>query len=504
MLGVIRQPPSFAPAPAFERQGLHVMAKPIGPICNLDCAYCYYLHKEDLYPDTSSWRMPRETLESYIHQLIAAQPPGTQEITFAWQGGEPTLLGVEFFERAAALQEQLAPRGTRIVNALQTNGTLLDDDWIELFQRRRFLIGLSIDGPAELHDHYRYDKHGRGTFGAVLNALKLLKAGRIEFNALVVVNRHNGDHGRRVYSYLRDNGVEFFQFIPIVERRGVGVHGEPLVQLSMPGTNGPAPVAPSPAESLEHLVSSRSVLPEQYGRFLIEVFDEWVRRDVGRVFVQVFDQALSAWLGMEPSLCVFRRECGRALAIEHNGDLYSCDHFVEPEYLLGNIRETPLLELANSPQQRAFGAAKSATLPRYCRECDVRFACHGECPKNRFLTAPDGEPGLNYLCAGYKQFFRHIDPTMRLMAEELRAGRSAANVMARLRNAPTHAAQPSSDPASAAASPAPRSPVAMRNRARPAHPKHSAAIRRATAGRNDLCPCGSGRKFKRCCGAAGR
>ena len=479
------------------------MAKPIGPICNLDCAYCYYLHKEDLYPGNTSWRMPRETLESYPRQLIESQPPGTQEITFAWQGGEPTLLGVEFFERAAALQEQLAPRGIRIVNALQTNGTLLDDRWIDLFQRRKFLIGLSIDGPAELHDRYRFDKQGRGSFGDVLRGLKLLKAGRIEFNALVVVNRHNGDHGRRVYSYLRDNGVEFFQFIPIVERRGIGAHGEPLVQLSLPGA-GPADVAAAPAAP-DELVSSRSVLPEQFGRFLVEVFDEWVRRDVGRVFVQIFDQALSAWLGMEPSLCVFRRECGRALAIEHNGDVYSCDHFVEPEYRLGNILETPLADLADSPRQREFGAAKSATLPRYCQECDVRFACNGECPKNRFLATPDGESGLNYLCAGYQVFFRHIDPAMRMMAEELRAGRSAANVMARLRQptAVTSAQQtgPAQDefPPRRAASPRPVGTFDQRRLAQTGRRTPAAPL---PVGRNDPCPCGSGRKFKRCCGAA--
>ncbi|MCA9053513.1 MAG: anaerobic sulfatase maturase [Planctomycetaceae bacterium] len=497
-------------APPFERQGLHVMAKPIGPICNLDCEYCYYLHKEDLYPGTKSWRMPGETLERYIRQLIEAQPAGTPEITFAWQGGEPTLLGVPFFERVVALQREHAPRGVKIVNTLQTNGTLLDDGWIDLFREHNFLIGLSVDGPADLHDRYRYDKHGRGSFGDVLRGLKRLKAGGIEFNALVVVNRHNGDHGRRVYTYLRDNGVEFLQFIPIVERRGIGMHAEPLVQLEgdrslvsgrlslasdqraveSPNTRYAIPNDKSPPSPDSALVSTRSVLPEQFGRFLIEVFDEWVRRDVGGVFVQIFDQALSAWMGMEPSLCVFRKQCGRALAIEHNGDLFSCDHFVEPEYRLGNIHELPIVEMANSDQQRAFGEAKESTLPRYCRECDVRFVCNGECPKNRFIETPDGESGLNYLCAGYKSFFRHIGPAMEMMAEELRAGRAAANVMARLRGqSPPRQATIGSARTAASGLRGGGARATARNSPRPTPPRA-----------NDFCPCGSGKKYKKCCG----
>lgn len=437
---------------------MHVMAKPIGPICNLDCEYCYYLHKEELYPQGERWRMPEETLESFIRQYIDAQPPGVAEVTFAWQGGEPTLLGVDFFRRCVELQRKHAPPGAKIVNTLQTNGVLLDDDWCRFFRDEGFLIGLSIDGPAELHDRYRYDKKGHPTFRAVLDALNLLKRRGVEFNALVVVNRENGDHGRRVYTYLRDNGVRFLQFIPAVERRGVGVHPEDAVE--SPG---------SPAD----LVSSRSVLPEQFGRFLIAVFDEWVKRDVGKVFVQIFDQALSAWLGVEPSLCVFRRQCGAALAIEHNGDLYSCDHFVDPEHRLGNIAELPIVELAASDRQLAFGAAKETTLPQYCRDCEVRFACNGECPKNRFLETPAGEPGLNYLCAGYRRFFNHIDPTMKQMAAEVRAGRPAANVMQRRRTG--------------------------RLQNRPAATRSPAAG--STPGRNDPCVCGSGRKFKKCCGA---
>jgi uncharacterized protein len=484
-------PPS---APGFARQGLHVMAKPIGPICNLDCEYCYYLHKEDLYPGTRSWRMSQRTLETYIRQYIQAQPAAAEEITFAWQGGEPTLLGVEFFEHVVRLQQQFTPPGRKILNTLQTNGVLLDDVWAEFFREHKFLVGLSIDGPAKLHDRYRYDKKGRPTFEAVLRALNLLKRHEVEFNALVVVNRHNADHGRKVYTYLRDNGVRYLQFIPIVERAGVGAHpehvGNPVSRMS--GDVGSESDVRSTfgAESTDgkpgftHLVSSRSVLPEQFGRFLIEVFDEWVTRDVGTVFVQIFDQALSAWVGMEPSLCVFRKTCGRAMAIEHNGDLYSCDHYVEPEYRLGNIHELPIIELAGSARQQAFGDAKLSTLPRYCRECEVRFACHGECPKNRFISTPDGEGGLNYLCAGYRAFFNHIDPVMQRMAAELRAGRPAAGVMAQL-NAERRASrtQPAAGPTASAKTP----DGAMR------------ALGRSPR-RNDPCPCGSGRKFKKCCG----
>ncbi len=449
--------------PAFSDQGLHVMSKPIGPICNLDCEYCYYLHKEDLYPSGQGWRMGDETLEAYVAQYIDAQPAGASEITFAWQGGEPTLLGVEFFERIVALQRRYAPRGKRIVNSLQTNGVLLDEAWCRFFREHDFLIGISIDGPAELHDRYRYDKKGRGTFAAVLEGLKLLKTHQVQFNVLTVVNRHNGDHGRRVYSYLRDCGAEFIQFIPIVEPRGVGRHAE----------TGDAPMVGS--DPLDGIVSSRSVRPEQFGRFLIDVFDEWSKRDIGRVFVQVFDQALSAWMGIEPSLCIFRKQCGRALAIEHNGDLYSCDHFVEPDYLLGNIRDLPIVEMANSPRQEAFARDKETSLPQYCLDCDVRFACNGGCPKNRFIETPAGEPGLNYLCKGYRKFFAHIDRLMREMVVEVKAGRPAANVMQRARGKQPIAA--------------PMQRTQNVGRSRPAAPP----------GRNDLCPCGSGRKYKKCC-----
>lgn len=467
-------------------RGFHVMVKPIGPICNLDCEYCYYLHKEELYPSGESWRMPEETLETYIRQYIVAQPIGIDEITFAWQGGEPTLLGIAFFERVVQFQQKYAPTGTRIANALQTNGVLVDDDWCRLFVEHGFLVGLSIDGPAELHDRYRYDKQGRPSFPAVMRCLKLFKQHKVEFNALVVVNRVNGDHGRKVYTYLRDNGVRFLQFIPIVERFGTGAHAEPAASNSgmMDDTaadaDGDADGDGDGDGDRDAVVSSRSVLAEQFGDFLIDVFHEWIKRDVGRVFVQIFDQALSAWMGVEPSLCVFRKRCGRALAMEHNGDVFSCDHFVEPEYKLGNIHELPIVELANLPQQVQFGNDKETTLPRYCRECEVRFVCNGECPKNRFINTPAGEPGLNFLCAGYRKFFNHIDPYMRMMADELRQQRPAANVMHRLQEE-------------------------RRKKRRPANgvPQTSESVRGRGAtksiGRNTPCPCGSGRKYKKCC-----
>ncbi len=440
------------------------MSKPIGPICNLDCEYCYYLHKEELYASGERWRMPDPTLEAYIQQYIEAQPAGAPEITFAWQGGEPTLLGIEFFQHVVELQKKLTPPGKRFVNTLQTNGVLLDDAWGAFFKANEFLIGISIDGPADLHDRYRYDKKGRPTFDAVLRGLKLLKRHQVEFNVLVVVNSHNGDYGRRVYSYLRDNGVQFLQFIPIVERRGVGVHAEEPLQVV------------DPSEDITGLVSSRSVAAEQYGDFLIEVFNEWIKRDVGRVFVQIFDQALSAWMGMEPSLCIFRRECGRALAIEHNGDVYSCDHFVEPEYKLGNIHDLPIVEMANSEFQIKFGEDKQSALPQYCRECEVRFSCNGGCPKNRFIETPGGESGLNYLCAGYRKFFNHIDPYMKMMVEELKQQRPAANVMHRLNSARREK---------------------KRNVEQVSNRQQQMPIQ--SPGRNDPCPCGSGKKFKKCC-----
>lgn len=451
-------PSTQQPASRFTDQPFHVMTKPIGPICNLDCNYCYYLHKEELYPKGNGWKMARPCLESYIRQYMDAQPKGATEVTFAWQGGEPTLLGLDFFQRCVELQKKYARRGMKIANTLQTNGILLDEEWCRFFLQHEFLIGLSIDGPAELHDAHRVDHQGRGSHAKVISALRKLKKFGVEFNALVVVNRTNGDHGARIYRYLRDTGCRFIQFIPVVERFGIGRHAEGDMRSE----------ECTPFSEAATAVSSRSVLPEQFGRFLCDVFDEWVRHDVGRVFVQIFDQALSAWVGVEPSLCIFRKTCGRALAMEHNGDVYSCDHFVEPDHLLGNLNVVPLEELVNSGRQQAFGDAKLNSLPQYCIDCEVRHACNGECPKNRFLQTPDGADGLNYLCAGYRMFFNHIAEPMQQMATLVKNRQPAALIMN------------SSQIGERSVRPAPRTAL---NSAR----------------RNDPCPCGSGKKYKACC-----
>lgn len=382
----------------MSSSGFHVMVKPTGPICNLDCKYCFYLEKEKLYPQTKNWAMRPEVLESYIRQQIEATAVDT--VSFAWQGGEPTLLGVEFFRNVVALQSKYA-NGKKIENALQTNGVLLDDEWGRFLAEHQFLVGISIDGPKRFHDEYRVDKGGQRSFPRVIRGLEVLKRHGVAFNVLTVVNRKNSYYPLEVYRFLKRHGSGYIQFIPIVER-----------------------VAGSQA------LSEWSVEPEQFGRFLCAVFDEWVRNDVGTQFVQLFDVALEIWVGMEASLCIFRRTCGSALALEHNGDLYSCDHFVSPENRLGNIMESAMASLAGAPQQKKFGDAKNDSLPQYCRDCEVRFACNGECPKNRFAVTPAGEPGLNYLCAGYKRFFRHIDLYMRFMANELRNRRPPANVMA--------------------------------------------------------------------------
>lgn len=433
--------------PSIRVTGFHILAKPTGPICNLDCKYCFYLEKENLYPDTTDWCMSDQVLETYIRQYIEAQ--NVAVVWFAWQGGEPTILGVDYFRKVLELQRKYA-NGKQIKNAFQTNGILLDAEWGEFLAKNHFLVGLSIDGPRVLHDKYRVDKRGKPTFDKVMRGLGVLKKHGVEFNTLTVVQRHNSYYPLEVYGFLKEIGSTFMQFIPIVERSASAttLHGLTLI----------TPSVMEPAR-----VTSWSVEPRQYGRFLCEIFDEWVREDVGRRSVQIFEVTLQSWLGLDPSLCVFRKTCGAALALEHNGDLYSCDHFVYPENRLGNIVEHPLRSLVESEQQSSFGLNKRESLPKYCRECDVRFACNGECPKHRFLRTPDGEAGLNYLCAGYKYFFHHVDPYMRFMASELAHQRPAANVMHWIR-------------------------------------AQEADARSKDAGRNDPCPCGSGKKFKKCCG----
>ena len=399
--------------PAF-----HVMTKPIGPLCNLDCKYCFYLEKEKLFPANEKFRMSDEVLEAYIRQYIEAQK--VPEVSFAWQGGEPTLLGVDFFRKVVALQKKYAG-GRAIHNALQTNGTLLDDEWGEFLAQHKFLVGVSIDGPPKLHDTYRVNKNGRPTYAEVIRGIRLLQKHGVEFNTLTVVNRVNSRKPLEVYRFLKQIGSGFIQLIPLVERLADDEARRLGLDLATP------PRVDEPDARMP--VTDWSVEPDQYGKFLTAIFDEWVQRDVGRVFVQLFDVALGNWFGGQGGLCVFNENCGSALAMEHNGDVYSCDHYVYPRYKLGNLLNADLAAMAASPAQREFGQAKSATLPAYCRSCEVRFACHGECPKHRFLRTPEGDPGLNYLCRAYKRFFTHVDPAMKQMAALIRSGRPAAEIM---------------------------------------------------------------------------
>ena len=418
-------------------RGFHVLTKPVGPICNLDCKYCFYLEKEKLYPGENQWRMSDEVLEEYIRQYIYSQP--SPEINFAWQGGEPTLLGVEFFRKAVALQNKFAD-GKTIFNAIQTNGTLLDDEWCEFLAANKFLVGLSVDGPAELHDQYRVDKRQQPTFGAVMRGLEFLKKHKVEFNTLTVVNRANSQSPLEVYRFLKSIGSQFIQFIPLVERAADGNANLTFAEPPMIGRGGVSAERRNFSSESAALcrdaatVTPWSVKAEQYGKFLCAIFDEWVRHDVGKTFVQLFDVALGNWMGLGSSLCVFAEKCGTALAIEHNGDLYSCDHYVYPRHKLGNVMNQSLGAMVNSPPQIKFGNVKFGSLPRFCRECEVRFACNGECPKHRFIQTPDGEDGLNYLCAAYKKFFNHIDPDMKTMARLLQHDEAPARIMEILAN----------------------------------------------------------------------
>ncbi len=433
-------------------RAFHLLAKPTGAVCNLDCSYCFFLSKEMLYPG-SRFRMADELLEAYLSQLIEAHA-GHPEVTIAWQGGEPTLMGLDFFRRSVELTDQYLSPGQRATITIQTNGTLVDEEWAAFFKENDVLVGISIDGPRALHDAYRVNKGGKGSFDDVMRGLGHLQAAGVDWNALTTVHARNGDHGREIYRFLRDDcGASFIQFIPIIER----------------STEATDPAAPRTSWRDRPLylqegseVTNRSVSAEQYGRFLIEVFEEWVRRDVGEVYVQMFDVALANWVGVPPSLCVHSETCGSALALEHTGDLYSCDHFVEPRYRLGNIKEEHMLKLVSSPQQVQFGLDKRDTLPQYCLDCDVRFACHGGCPKDRFITTPSGDPGLNFLCAGFKSFFHHVDRPMRIMSQLLSQDRAPSEIV------------------------------------------QLYAADDARRGRNDPCTCGSGRKWKNCHGDAER
>jgi len=433
----------------------HLLAKPTGAVCNLDCSYCFFLSKEMLYPG-SRFRMADELLDEYLRQLIEAHSR-VPEVAIAWQGGEPTLMGVEFFRRSVEIANRHLAPGQRAAYTIQTNATLINDEWAAFFKENDFLVGASIDGPRELHDAYRVDKGGQGSFDKVVRGLEALRRAGVDWNALTTIHAENADRGREVYCFLRDElGARFVQFIPIIERLGeADTNGDGNGAVEWTSWRD-RPLYVQDGDGVTH----RSVTAEQYGRFLIDVFEEWVRRDVGEVYVQMFDVALANWVGEPPSLCVHSETCGLALALEHTGDLYSCDHFVEPEHKLGNIRMTSMLELVDSPQQRQFGLDKRETLPQYCLDCDVRFACHGGCPKDRFIRTPDGEGGLNYLCAGFKGFFHHVDGPMRTMAALLAQNRAPSTIV------------------------------------------QLYAAADAERGRNELCTCGNGKKWKRCHGAA--
>ena len=410
--------------------GFHVIAKPRGPKCNLACGYCFYLPSERLYEGETAFRMSDQVLEQFVRQYIEAHQ--SSDVTFTWQGGEPTLMGLEFFQRALDLQRAHGKPGVRVANALQTNGLLLDGAWCEFLRDHDFLVGLSLDGPAGLHDAYRFTKDGGPSFAFAYRALTRLRRYGVEFNVLCVVNAVNARHPLRVYRFFRNEGVRHIQFIPAVQQSGAGV-------------------------------TAWTVPPGAWGAFLCAIFDEWVARDVGRIYVQQFEIALEAWCGLEPSLCAHARTCGRALAVEHNGDVYACDHYVNAAHRLGNLTHDHLAQLVDSPRQQRFGRDKADRLPRACRDCRVLFACNGGCPKDRFVRTPAGEHGLNYLCEGYRGFFEHAGPRLAAMARRLRQGRPAAAIMA--------------------------DPNLRRGRLAP--------------GRNSACPCGSGKKYKLCCARSG-
>lgn len=384
------------PDPVTPALHYHLLAKPAGAACNLRCGYCFFLSKDTLHAGETPL-MDERTLETYLRQLMSSS--AGPEVHVAWQGGEPLLRGIEFFRRSVELARRYARPGQRVVHSIQTNGTLVDDEWAAFFRENGYLVGLSLDGPRALHDVYRIDKRGRGSFEEVVRAWNTLRRHRVDVNILCAVHARNAGHPLEVYRFFRDTlGAQYLQFIPVVERAA--------------GKNPPAAAHGSS-------VTERSVAAQKFGAFLIAVFDEWLERDLGRVFVISFEAALGSWLGLHHS-CVVAPVCGSSPVLMQNGDVYCCDHFVEPAHRLGNIRDTTLGTLLSSEQQFRFGRGKYDSLPRYCRECPVLFACHGECPRNRFIETADGEPGLNYLCAGYRAFFTHIDRPMRRMAAMVR------------------------------------------------------------------------------------
>ena len=395
---------------------LYVMLKPAGAHCNLACKYCYYLEKNNLYQNSNHHLMSDEMLEQFTREYIEAQT--MPQVLFTWHGGEPLMRSIDFYKKALALQKKYA-HGKQIDNVIQTNGTLLTDEWCEFFAQNHWLVGISIDGPQEYHDHYRVTPAGKPSWEKVMQGIQLLKKHRVEWNAMAVVNAYNAEHPLEFYHFFRDNGCQYLQFTPIVERLTEHEDGRTLASL---------------ADDREIPLADASVTPQQWGNFLCTIFDDWVRHDVGKTFVEIFDCTLANWMGVLPGICAYSKECGHAGVMEHNGDVYSCDHFVFPEYKLGNIREQSLIDMLYGEKQQAFSRLKHTSLPRQCKECDMEFACHGECPKNRFEKDKYGEPGLNYLCQGYYQYYTHVAPYMDFMKRELLAQRPPANIMNVLKN----------------------------------------------------------------------
>lgn len=403
-------------------QGIHVVAKPIGPVCNLNCEYCFYLEKQALFAQNEKYRMPDDVLRAFISNYISSQP--TPVVEFVWQGGEPTLLGIDFFKSVIELQKPFSGAKT-ITNSLQTNGTLLTDEWCAFLKKHNFMVGISLDGPKEIHNRYRKDKKGNGTFDWVYRGLTLLQKHKVEYNVMACVARETAAYPLEAYRFIKDAGVEFIQFTPIVERL-------PDAQSANIGLHLAAPASLA-RDNAETEVTPWSVEPEAWGDFLIGIFEEWVRKDVGKVFVMNFEWALNAWIGNPSPICVHAKQCGRSLVIEHNGDVYACDHCVYPQYRLGNIGFDKLSEMVEKSLISGCGIMKETALPRSCRECDVLKACQGGCPKHRFVFGFDDEPGLHYLCAGYKKFFLHIRKYLRAMTQLLENGLSASLVMEALK-----------------------------------------------------------------------
>lgn len=395
---------------------LYVMLKPAGAHCNLACKYCYYLEKNNLYQNSHRHLMSDEMLEQFTREYIEAQT--MPQVLFTWHGGEPLMRSIDFYKKALELQKKYA-NGKQIDNVIQTNGTLLTNEWCEFFAKNHWLVGISIDGPQEYHDHYRVTPDGKPSWEKVMQGISLLKKHRVEWNAMAVVNAYNAEHPLEFYHFFRDNGCQYLQFTPIVERLTEHEDGRTLASL---------------ADDREIPLADASVTPQQWGNFLCTIFDDWVRHDVGKTFVEIFDCTLANWMGVLPGICAYSKECGHAGVMEHNGDVYSCDHFVFPEYKLGNIREQSLIDMLYGEKQQAFSRLKHTSLPRQCKECDMEFACHGECPKNRFEKDKYGEPGLNYLCQGYYQYYTHVTPYMDFMKRELLAQRPPANIMNALKN----------------------------------------------------------------------